>query len=458
MSSDERLLDVLVVDDDEGFRRAVTRRLTAGGMNVEEAEEGERALEIAQRRRFHVAILDMVMPGMSGLDLLAKLRELTPDCEVVMLTGLGTIETAVEAMKRGAREFLTKPVKLATLEVAVQKAAETRNLRLENQQLKAAIERAKPDTKILGTSPQIREVLRLIEKAGPTSHAILIEGETGTGKELVARALQQASELADKPLVTINCATLPETLLESELFGHEKGAFTGAISAKPGLFEIADGGTLFIDEMGELPGALQAKLLRVLEDGSLRRVGSVQEHRVKVRIIAATNRDLHKEVEGGKFREDLYYRINVMCIEVPPLRERQGDVEILVDHFLGTDWKLDQHARGPLIRYAWPGNVRQLINAIERAKIMADGGEIYLEDFPSEIEASTETTEHLTASGVTDDDLATVERAKVIEVLQNEEGNKARAARRLGVSRRSLYRLIDRYNIGSEPSQPLTTN
>jgi DNA-binding NtrC family response regulator len=444
MTDSRRPIDVLVVDDDADLRRLVTKRLTSAGMHVEEAEEGERALEIGQRRRFDVALLDMVMPGMSGLDLLAGLKELTPDTEVIMLTGSGSIETAVEAMKLGARDFLTKPVKLAALEVAVQKAAETSGLRRENEQLKAAIKRTRQQSEILGNSTQIKEVLRLIEKAGPTENAILIQGETGTGKELVARALHQASHLSDKPFVTINCAALPETLLESELFGHEKGSFTGATGTKQGLFEVADGGTLFIDEIGEMPGGLQAKLLRVLEDGSMRRVGSLQERRVKVRIIAATNRNLQEEVKAGNFREDLYYRINVMCLELPPLRERSGDVTILIDHFLGTDWKLDPPAREALVRYSWPGNVRQLINAIERAKIMSDGGDIYLENFPAEIETSVESA---TASSFIGDDLRSVQKAKVTEVLESERGNKARAARRLGVSRRSLYRLIDRFSI-----------
>jgi DNA-binding NtrC family response regulator len=447
MTETQRTLDILVVDDDADLRRAVTTRLTAANMHVEEAAEGERALEIGQRRRFDVAVLDMTMPGMSGLELLAKLKEVTPETEVIMLTGSGTIETAVEAMKRGARDFLTKPVKFAALEVAIHKAAETSGLRRENEQLKAAIKRTRTHSEILGDSPQIKEVLRLIEKAGPTHNAILIQGETGTGKELVARALHQASDFADKPLVTINCAALPETLLESELFGHEKGSFTGAIGTKQGLFEVADGGTLFIDEMGELPRPLQAKLLRVLEDGSMRRVGSLQERRVKVRIIAATNRDLQGEVEAGNFREDLYYRINVMCLELPSLRERQGDVSILVDHFLGADWKIDPVARDALVRYTWPGNVRQLVNAIERAKIMAEGGEIYLEDFPAEIESAAESPTTSTSVG---DDLDSVQKAKVIEILESENGNKARAARRLGVSRRSLYRLIERFGIEVE--------
>ncbi len=267
----------------------------------------------------------------------------------------------------------------------IQKAYERRQLRKENRQLKAVLGRSQPNSEMIGQSPAMQEVFRLIERAGPTDKAILIQGESGTGKELVARALHRASPRADKPMVVINCAALPETLLESELFGHEKGAFTGAISAKPGLFEVADGGTLFIDEIGEMPGSLQAKLLRVLEDGSMRRVGSLKERRVNVRLLAATNRDIREEVRTGRFREDLYYRINVMSLDLPPLRERAGDIPLLVEHFLGADWRIEADALEVLRRYAWPGNVRQLINAIERAKIMADDQIVRLQDLPSEI-------------------------------------------------------------------------
>ncbi|HJT35581.1 MAG TPA: sigma-54 dependent transcriptional regulator, partial [Pirellulales bacterium] len=365
-------IDLLIVDDDDEFRATVARRFTRRGYRIAEAANGEAALAQAAQRQFHVAVVDLVMPGLSGLDLLAKLKLGSPDCEVVMLTGQGTIETAVEAMKRGAFDFLTKPFPLAELEVVVQKAAEHRQLHKENRQLKAVLERSQPACEMIGRSPAMQEVYRLIERAGPTDKAILIQGESGTGKELVARALHRASGRADKPLVVINCAALPETLLESELFGHEKGAFTGAVGAKQGLFELADGGTLMIDEIGEMPGPLQAKLLRVLEDGSYRRVGSVKECRVDVRLLAATNRNLAEEVRQGRFREDLYYRINVMSLELPPLRQRTGDIRLLVERFLGRDWQMEPDAMAAIDAYSWPGNVRQLINAIERAKILAD--------------------------------------------------------------------------------------
>jgi transcriptional regulator with GAF, ATPase, and Fis domain len=267
---------------------------------------------------------------------------------------------------------------------------------------------------------------------------------------LVARALHRASTRADKPMVLINCAALPEALLESELFGHEKGAFTGALAAKPGLFEVADGGTLFIDEIGELPGSLQAKLLRVLEDGSLRRVGSVQERRVNVRLLAATNRNLSKEVEDRRFREDLYYRINVMSLELPPLRERQGDVPLLVRHFFGPGWEVEPPALEALEQYPWPGNVRQLINVVERAKILAESEAITLKDLPREIlhdRPASATAASADVDFERTDDLATIQRGKVVEVLRREANNKSRAARRLGIDRRKLYRLLEKYRI-----------
>jgi DNA-binding NtrC family response regulator len=437
-------IDLLIVDDDAEYRSTVARRFSRRGYRIEEAPDGETALELAARRQFHVAVVDLVMPGLSGLELLQKLHAGTPDCEVVMLTGQGTIETAVEAMKRGAYDFLTKPFPLAELEVVVQKAFEQRQLRKENRQLKAVLQRSEPSSEILGRSSAIKGVLRLIERAGPTDKAILIQGESGTGKELIARALHRASQRADKPLVVINCAALPEALLESELFGHEKGSFTGAVSAKQGLFELADGGTLMIDEIGEMPGSLQAKLLRVLEDGSFRRVGSLKECRVDVRLLAAANRNMADEVKAGRFREDLYYRINVMSLELPPLRQRTGDVPLLVEKFLGPQWQIERQAMQALEAYSWPGNIRQLINVIQRAKILAEGSLVRWQDLPTEVRAPSHNRQALNGES---DKLEEIERAHVIEVLDREKGNKARAARTLGINRRSLYRLLHKYGI-----------
>jgi DNA-binding NtrC family response regulator len=439
--------DLLIVDDDAEFRDALCSRFTKQGFEVQAAANGQEALELAVRRNFDVAIFDMMMPEMTGLELLKRFKESHPECEVLLLTGQGSIESAVEAMKLGAYDYLQKPFPLKDLESVAIKAFERRNLRKENKQLKVLLERSQPSSEMIGQSPAMQEVFRLIQRAGPSDKAILILGESGTGKELVARALHRQSLRADKPMVVINCAALPETLLESELFGHEKGSFTGAIASKPGLFEVADGSTLFIDEIGELPGSLQAKLLRVLEDGSLRRIGSIQERRVNVRLLAATNRDLAKEVEAKRFREDLYYRINVLSLELPPLRDRVGDIPLLVKHFLGH-WELAPAALEVLERYAWPGNVRQLINALERGKILADSEVISLKDLPREILVPRA---EVSPNGQDDlgnlDDLAAIQRSKVVEVLRRESGNKSKAARALGIDRRKLYRLLEKYSI-----------
>jgi DNA-binding NtrC family response regulator len=351
-------------------------------------------------------------------------------------------------MKLGVYDFLTKPFPIQDLEKLVAKAHERGQLRRENLRLKTLLQRSQPQSEMVGQSEAMQEVFRLIERAGPSDKAILIQGESGTGKELVARALHHSSLRAEKPMVVINCAALPETLLESELFGHEKGSFTGAVSTKAGLFETADGGTVFIDEIGEMPPTLQAKLLRVLEDGSLRRVGSLKERRVNVRLLAATNCNMLEAVAAGRFREDLYYRINVMSLELPPLRERGGDIPLLVEHFLGDAWEIEEEALECLEQFSWPGNVRQLINAIDRAKIMADDNMIRKRDLPNEVARSR--PGDFTRNAAAADDLAAIERAKVLEVLRREHGNKTHAASRLGVDRRKLYRLIEKYQIADE--------
>jgi DNA-binding NtrC family response regulator len=450
--SERKNIDLLVVDDDDDFRSTMAKMFARRGFQVEEAADGEQALAAAQRRVFDVAIFDMIMPGLCGLDLLRKFREGHAECEVLVLTGQGTIETAVGAMKLGAYDYLTKPFPLKELEKVIEKAHERHQLRKENVQLRTLLQRTQPKCEMIGQSPAMQEVFRLIERAGPSDKAILIQGESGTGKELVARALHQSSARTARPMVVINCAALPEALLESELFGHEKGAFTGAISAKAGLFETADGGTVFIDEIGEMPGALQAKLLRVLEDGSLRRVGSLKERRVDVRLLAATNRDLSAEVAAGRFREDLYYRINVMSLELPPLRERTGDIPLLVTYLLGSDWRIEDEALAVIERYHWPGNVRQLINAVDRAKILADDRLVRLRDLPRELtrEAGTVRPAATPPQASRADDLATIERAKIVEIMRREKGNKTRAAQALGIDRRKLYRLLEKYLIAKD--------
>jgi DNA-binding NtrC family response regulator len=449
------VLDLLLVDDNAELRSDMARYFSRQGHCVEQADKGEQALDLIERRSFDVIVLDLMMPGMSGLDVLKELQSRNAECEVVVLTGEATVESAVEAMKLGAREFLTKPISLKELDRLVRKAYETGQLRKENRQLKAALKYQHRPPRIIGESSHIQEMFRLIARVGSTDKPILIQGESGTGKELVARALHEASPLADKPLVVINCAALPETLLESELFGYEKGAFTGAVGMKPGLFEVADGGTLFIDEIGELALSLQAKLLRVLEDGTLRRVGSVKERRVRVRLLAATNRDLIEEVREKRFREDLFYRINVLTIHLPPLRERAGDLALLVEHFAGSEWRLDSDVIPTLERYSWPGNVRQLQNAIDRAKILAEDDRIRVENLPPEIVTSAQRRPKLPASDV---DLDTITREHVLETYRRHSNNKARTARALGIGRRTLYRLFEKYNIAEKEPDTATSD
>jgi DNA-binding NtrC family response regulator len=443
-SAAKAVLELLLVDDDAELRSDMANYFSRQGHTVEQCANGQSALDLLERRAFDVVVLDLMMPGMSGLEVLKELKARHAECEVVVLTGEATIESAVEAMKLGAREFLTKPISMKEVDRLVRKAYETGQLRKENEQLKAALRHHQKPAKIIGESPQMQEMFRLIARVGPTDKPILIQGESGTGKELVARALHEASPLADKPLVVINCAALPETLLESELFGYEKGAFTGAVGTKQGLFEVADGGTLFIDEIGELALGLQAKLLRVLEDGTLRRVGSVKERRVRVRLIAATNRDLLQEVREKRFREDLFYRINVLTIHLPPLRQRAGDLALLIQHLTGSEWNLDTDVVPTLERYSWPGNVRQLQNAIDRAKILADDDRICVDNLPPEIVNSAHTR---LAAAASDVDLETLTHQHVLDTYRRHSGNKARTARALGIGRRTLYRLLEKYSI-----------
>ncbi len=440
-------IDLLLVDDETDFRESAARYLRRIGFRVDEAEDGEEALNISTNKKFDVVVMDIHMPGVSGIEALKGLmkREVPP--KVIMLTGGGTIANAVESIKLGAYDFLTKPAKLDDLARLIKRACQTQKLEKENSQLKEVIRRQSPSSEMVGESPAMREVFRLIQRTAESDKPVLVQGESGTGKELVARAIHRASALADQTLVVVNCAALPDQLLESELFGHEKGSFTGAIAAKPGLFEIADGGTLFIDEFGEMSGALQAKLLRVLEDGSMRRVGSVVERKVKVRVIAATNRDLEKEVKAKNFREDLYYRINVLGLELPPLRQRSGDIELLAKEFAGEDWTITDEVMNHLNRYCWPGNVRQLYNAIERAKVLAEEDVIELHNLPGAI-LDSDRDSMASAMNSGDVDLETLNRLHVLKTYQRCEKNKTRTAKALGINRRSLYRLLDKYDLG----------
>jgi DNA-binding NtrC family response regulator len=443
---------LLIVDDDEDLRQSLAEHFRRAGIAVTEAGSAEEAL-VRAGARFDVAVLDLHLPGLDGIELLARLKELQPEVEALMLTAHSSIETAVQAMRRGAYDYLTKPFRLGELEVRILKAAEKVQLVRRERQWVQQVRYESPRYRLVGSSPAMRRVVAMVEKVAATDSTVLVRGESGTGKELVARALHGNSPRHDRPLVTVNCAALQETLLESELFGHEKGAFTGALAAKPGLVEVAEGGTLFIDEISEMVPGLQAKLLRVLEDGHFRRVGSTTELRADLRVVAATNRRLEDEIKAGRFRDDLYYRLNVITITLLPLRERREDIPELVEHFLTTRQlgsvrcRVDPEAMEALLRYDWPGNVRELANVLERAQILAEGHVITPDDLP-------DTLITYTPKAVEDEgevhDLHQLQRRHVLTVLKEAGGNKVQAARALGISRRALYRLLAKYQVKNQ--------
>jgi DNA-binding NtrC family response regulator len=445
---------LLIVDDDEQLRQTLVRRFERKGMMVTWAASSEDALTKANQCRWDLALLDLHLPGMSGLDLLGRLKEMQPEMEAIMLTAHSSVETAVLAMKRGAYDYLIKPFHLPDLEIHLEKALEKVNLARRERQWVQHIEYESPRYRLIGSGPAMQRVIQLIERVAPTEASVLIRGASGTGKELVARAIHNNSQRRDRPLVTINCAALQETLLESELFGHEKGSFTGATQAKAGLVEVAEGGTLFIDEIAEMAPGLQAKLLRVLENGHYRRVGSTEEVIANVRIVAATNKVIEDEMKQGRFREDLFYRLNVVSINLPPLKDRRQDISELVQHFLASRqigsqrFQIQPEALAALNAYDWPGNIRELANVLERAQILAEEHLITLDDLPENLVGSAP---HPEASLIPSSFLEEVERRHVQEILRKENGNKVHAAKALGISRRALYRLISKYHLESHP-------
>lgn len=436
---------VLVVDDEADFRELMVKRLTRKKYGVSGASCGEDALALVKDRIFDVALVDLKMPGMDGLELLRQLRNVSPETEVIILTGHGSTETAVEAMKMGAYDYLTKPVDLQELQVLLEKAMEKAALRKKNLGLTAAVARENITSfhGMLGNSPAMVRLRSLISKVADSASPVLVEGESGTGKEMVSRALHFESHRAKAPFIVVNCGALPEQLMESELFGYEKGAFTGAGSTKPGLVEMADGGSLFLDEIGELPLGLQAKLLRFLESGEFRRVGDTRLRWVQTRIIAATNRNLKQEVKEGNFREDLFYRLEVVKIQVPPLRERSEDIPLLANFFLKRNHPhkdFAPEALAALQEHSFPGNVRELANLVERGALLSDGEQIQAEDMFGYSHGKAMDTGR-------PETLAEMEKRHIQRVLSYTGWNKKEAAELLGISLRNLYRKIETYKL-----------
>jgi len=448
-------LKILIVDDEEPARQGLTALLARWGYDVDEAGDGQEALAKAAAGLPAVVVSDLVMPKMDGLELLRALKTDVPFASVILLTGQGSIDTAVTAMREGAYDYLTKPVDVARLRVLIPKAAERGEALREVAMLRRKLSQVWGMGRLVGTSAGMQEVYRLIEVAAPTTAPVLISGESGTGKELVARTLHDLSPRSKGPFVAVNCAAIPETLLESEIFGHEKGAFTGALERRPGCFELAHEGTIFLDEIAEMNPGTQAKFLRILQDGAVRRLGGRTEIRVDVRVLAATNKDPVKAIQEGTFREDLYYRLNVVSLVLPPLRERRDDIPALVQAFIEEfNTRYDKHIRSldevvlsGLVAQPWPGNVRELRNTLERAIIVCEGDTI----LPKHIPPSP--TLRVTESGDGPDSvsfrvgtsLEDAEKALILKTLAANGNNKTRAADVLGISLKTLHNKLKVY-------------
>ena len=434
--------------------------LCGEGYNVDSAHNGSEAIKKLNLDHFDLVISDIQMPGMDGLELLKNIKELAPATEVLMMTAYASTETAVEAMKSGAYDYVTKPFKVDEVKLIIRNVLEKVNLKVENLLLKKELKEEYRFGDIIGVSDCMREIYDLIKQIAPTKTNILIEGESGTGKELVAKSIHANSERKDKPLITVNCGAVPENLLESELFGHIKGAFTGAIGSKQGLFELADGGTIFLDEIGEMPVQLQVKILRVIQEKEFRRVGDVKSHSTNVRIIAATNKDLDEAVGKGEFREDLYYRLNVIQIKIPPLRERKDDIPSLSSCFLkkynremGKNIKrISSEALQSMLLYEFPGNVRELENIIERAVALEKTDVILSESLPAKVTMPSDSTPSigmeipengLNMEGIMDE----MEKGLLMKALQMTKGGKTKAAKLLNLSFRSFRYRLEKYGL-----------
>ncbi|MFA6688539.1 MAG: sigma-54-dependent transcriptional regulator [Sphaerochaetaceae bacterium] len=449
---------ILIVDDEKNIREGLAMDLELEGYDCVLASDGLEAWNIINRQQIDLVVSDLRMPGLSGEELLKRISGSYPMLPVVILTGHGTIESAVDAMRDGAVDFLTKPVNLDRLNMLVKRSLANRDLYDQHQQLQEELDQLKKRTKydrIIGKSQKIVRLMEVVQQIAPTKASVLITGESGVGKELIADAIHDLSNRSDGPFIKVHCAALTESLLESELFGHEKGAFTGAISQKKGRFELANGGTIFLDEIGEIDAATQVKLLRVLQEKQFERVGGETTITVDVRVVSATNRNLQEEIAKGNFREDLYYRLNVVQLEVPPLRERKEDIALLMTDFLRTfsdeNGKqiegFSNRARNALYKYDWPGNIRELRNCIESAVVMARGKLIELEDLPPAVAGAESEAQLSLPVGIT---LEQAEKELIVNTIAHCGGNKTKAAEVLGIGRKTLHRKLQEYKIESE--------
>jgi two-component system response regulator HydG len=442
---------LLVADDDPGLREGLDRALAREGYRVILASDGRAALERVQAGGIDLIVTDLKMPGLTGLELLRAAKAISPDVDVILLTAFGTVEEAVKAMKDGAYDFLTKPFRREQLVKLIEKALERRALILQNRALRQQLEDLRTKGQVIGTSPVFRRLMTLVEQVANSSATVLIQGESGTGKELVARAIHEQSPRRAGPFVAVNCAALPETLLESELFGYEKGAFTGAVGRKEGRFELAHGGTLFLDEVADLSLVTQPKILRVLQEGEFERLGGTRTLQVDVRVVAATNQELAQMVRERRFREDLYYRLNVITVHVPPLRERPEDVPLLAEHFLRiyaakNNRQLEGFTREAVERleaYRWPGNVRELENVVERAVVLARGTRVDADALPQEL-AGVKRPPRDAILDLVGTPLDEIEQRLLDETLRITGGNKTQAARLLGIDVRTVARKLER--------------
>ena len=455
------MASVLVVDDEKKIALLLEEDLREAGFDVTVANDGDTAVRLLHAKRFDVVLTDLRLGGTDGLAVLRRAKEIDPSTVVLLMTAYATVQTAIAALKEGALDYFEKPLHFDKIRLVLARALETRRLAEENQRLRERVRAGDvgADTMVRGASAAMGRAMALVEKVAPTDATVLLTGESGTGKEVVARAIHEFSERRSHPLVAVNCAALAETLLESELFGHEKGAFTGAHERKAGWFEVAKGGTIFLDEVAETKPSTQAKLLRVLEDRRFHRLGGSEIIESQARVIAATNRNLHEEIRSGGFREDLFYRLNVFPIELPPLRERMGDLDALCEHFLARSQYrgpgLTAEARAALSGYDWPGNLRELRNVIERAVILAGAGTITREELhvPATGPSRAVTTDSHPGANPDATTLVEAEVRLIRDALEKAGGNKSKAARLLGITRRALYGRLERYGIDPERSQ-----